>query len=353
MERVELAYARHVLDRPGGGFATTDWRGRFVALQREGVAAALAGGPPPHHAGPLQFRPGSMVSLVSHHGLHRGRAIAGLRQQGALFVPAVHDLIPLEFPDTTRWLQRRMARARMRNVGRLADAVLVFSQAVRRSLAGWLGTQGLPMPPCLVAPLGLDLPAAAAAPGRPYFLCIATIEKRKNHAMLLEAWRRLGPAAPKLVLVGRRSFGAADALRLLPGLPMVEERGHCTDAELATLLAGAHALLLPSQAEGFGIPVAEALAAGTPVIASDIPALREVGRGVPDHLPADDAAAWAAMVTAYAADASSARADQLGRMESWHPPAWPVHFAAVEAFLESLAAAPPHSHLFKHQTEEG
>lgn len=347
MERVELAYARHVLGRPGGGFAATDWRGRIIGLSRDAVAEALAGGPAPPLDGPLRLKPGTIFSIVSHHGLHRGHAIAALRGQGARFVPAVHDLIPLEFPDTTRWLQRRISRVRMHNVGRLADGVLVFSQAVRGSLARWLDGQGLVPPPCQVAPLGLDLPAASAAPALPYFLCVATVEKRKNHAMLLEAWRHLGPDAPRLILVGRRSFGAAEALRLLPGLPMVQERGHCTDAELATLLGGARALLLPSQAEGFGIPVAEALAAGTPVIASDIPALREIGQGVPDHLPPDDPAAWAALVTAYAAENSAPRSAQLARMPGWQPPAWPAHFAAVEAFLEGVAGMAPQAHLLR------
>ena len=340
MERVELAYARHVLDRPGGGFASTDWRGRFVALPRDEVAAALSGGAPPRDAGPLRVVTGAVFSIVAHHGLHRSRAIAGLRRQGARFVPAVHDVIPLQHPDTTRWLQRRMMRARILNVGRLADGVLLFSQSARSSLADWLAGEGLAMPPSVVTPLGLDLPVAAATPGAPYFVCIATIEKRKNHAMLLEAWRRLGPAAPRLLLVGRRSFGAAEALRLLPGLPMVEERGHCTDAELATLVAGARALLLPSQAEGFGIPVAEALAAGTPVIASDIAALREIGQGVPEHLPVDDAAAWAAMVAAYMPSDSRPRMAQLSRLAGWRPGGWPAHFTAVEAFLRSLARRP-------------
>lgn len=344
MERVELAYARHLLDRPGGAFAAMDWRGRLRDISPAALRSALAGGPPPVPQGPLAWPAGCIVSMVAHHGLHRGRAIARLRAQGARFVPAVHDLIPLELPDSTRWVQRRLTLARMRNVGQQADGVLVFSQTVRQSLLDFLARHGLPSPPILVAPLGLDLPVAARpAPGPPYFLCIATIERRKNHAMLLEAWQRMGPTAPRLVLVGRRSFGAGRALRLLDAgaLPMVEERGFCTDAELAALLAGAHALLLPSQAEGFGIPVAEALAVGTPVIASQAPALRETGQGVPDHLPADDPAAWAERVTGYAQAGSPERAAQMRRMASYRPPGWPAHFEAVEAFLKGLAPRPP------------
>lgn len=341
MERVELAYARHLLNRPNGYFAGTDWRGAFCALPRDAVAALLAR-PEASSAralrrnmrSPLAIAPGTVFSLVAHEGLHRGHAIAGLRAQGALFMPAVQDLIPLDLPDSTRWLQRVMTRIRLAQVGRLADGVLLSTEAVRASLARRLGAA---MPPSLVAPLGLDLPPATAPPGG-HFLCIATIERRKNHAMLLKAWRRLGSTAPPLILVGRRSFGAGEALALLDSgaLPMVQERGHCPDAELASLLAGARALLLPSQAEGFGLPLAEALAAGVPVIASDIPALREIGRGVPEHLPADDPTAWASMVRAYAAPTSPARAAQFARIRGWRAPSWPAHFHKVESFLHAL-----------------
>jgi glycosyltransferase involved in cell wall biosynthesis len=357
MERVELAYARAVLARPGGAFCGTDPFGRFVLIPRDDVAALLApGADMPALAGRIArrlllgshrallavaARPGAVFSIVSHHGLQRRRAIAALRRAGARFVPAVIDIIPLEHPTTTRWLQRRMTRARMLGVGHEADGVLLCSHSVRTSLEKWLAAQGLAMPPALVAPLGLDLPARASltTDGTPYFICVATIERRKNHRMLLEVWRSLGPEAPRLILVGRRSFGAKQDLALLDSGALggaVEERGHASDAELVELLAGARALLLPTLAEGFGIPVIEALAAGVPVICSDIAVLREVGGAVPEYLPPTDAPAWAAMISAYAQPDSPARTAQLVRLAGWSPPAWPSHFAAVDAFLEAL-----------------
>jgi len=65
-----------------------------------------------------------------------------------------------------------------------------------------------------------------------------------------------------------------------------------SDQELAALYAGARVVLVPSRAEGFGLPVLEAMAAGVPVVASDIPALREVGGGLASHVPPDDLAGW-------------------------------------------------------------
>ena len=163
--------------------------------------------------------------------------------------------------------------------------------------------------------------------------------------MLLDAWARLGPGAPRLILVGRRSFGAGEALALLDSGALgdrVEERGHACDGELAALLAGARALLLPTLAEGFGIPVIEALAAGVPVLCSDIAVLREVGGVAPEYLPPDNPAAWAAMIAAYTVADSPARAAQMARLAGWAPPAWSGHFAAVERFLADLVAGGPH-----------
>jgi len=359
MERVELAYARHVLNRRQGHFAGTDAWGRFGLIAAEDVAAlldALPGGPEAvacvlarirgglSHRALLAVaaRPDAVFSIVGHHGLQRGRAIAALRGRGARFVPAVHDLIPLEHPDTTRWLQRAMTWARLRQVTRQADGVLLFSHAVRGSLSAFMAARGARPPPMLVAGLGLDLPARAAeqAAAAPYFLCVATIEKRKNHALLLDVWQALEAEAPLLVLVGRRSFGAGATLaRLDTGQfrGVIEERGHCTDAALASLLAGARALLLPTRAEGYGIPVAEALAAGVPVICSDIAALREVGGAAPEYLAPDDLAGWQAMIAAYAAPDSPYRARQLARIADWQGGDWPSHFAAVENFLMTIA----------------
>jgi glycosyltransferase involved in cell wall biosynthesis len=94
--------------------------------------------------------------------------------------------------------------------------------------------------------------------------------------------------------------------------------------------------LFPSLAEGYGMPLAEALAAGVPVIASDLPVFREIGQGVPELLPPDDASAWYAAVCDYASEDSTRRAAQVARLGAFRVPDWHGHFARIDAFLETL-----------------
>jgi glycosyltransferase involved in cell wall biosynthesis len=86
--------------------------------------------------------------------------------------------------------------------------------------------------------------------------------------------------------------------------------GMVSPGRLAALRAGATAVLVPSRKEGFGLPVLEAMAAGVPVLASDLPALREVGGDAATYLPPDDPAAWAAAITAAAERGPAGRAER-------------------------------------------
>jgi len=261
-----------------------------------------------------------------------------LRRERARFLCLVHDLIPLTHPEYARAGGAEVQQRRVATLDACADTVLTNSDATLDVIRHHLSRPAL-----IAAPLGIDPSPrvdAPPAPGRPYFLCVATIEPRKNHLLLLALWRRfaetLPPAdIPRLVLVGRRGWeneNAVDMLERSPALrPHVEERGALGDRELAFLMAGARALLLPSFAEGFGLPVAEALAAGLPVLCSDLPALREAGGGIPDYLDPLDGRAWAAAIRDYARPGSPARAAQLARLSGWHPPTWDAHLDRVVA----------------------
>jgi glycosyltransferase involved in cell wall biosynthesis len=102
--------------------------------------------------------------------------------------------------------------------------------------------------------------------------------------MILRLWRELiakqGNAAPKLVLVGARGWKNRDAVDLLDGCALLKnhvlEVSGLATPSLKRVMKGARALLMPSFGEGYGLPLAEALALGTPVIASDIPVFREI-----------------------------------------------------------------------------
>ena len=95
---------------------------------------------------------------------------------------------------------------------------------------------------------------------------------------------------------------------------------------------GARALLMPSFAEGFGLPVVEALQLSTPVIASNLPVFREIGDDIPLLLDPGDAGAWLAAVRALCDDGVE-RARQMAAMPAFRAPGWSDHFAGIEAWL--------------------
>ncbi|MGH7031552.1 MAG: glycosyltransferase family 4 protein, partial [Stellaceae bacterium] len=294
----------------------------------------------------------SVYLLVSHYRLEARRALGWLKGYGgARFVCLVHDLIPIEFPEYAKPGQNERHRQRIETAAALGDAIIVGSAAVGDAFRPYLERAGR-APPVLVAPFGWHLPAAASRPEPPaeppYFVCVGTIEARKNHLLLLNLWRRLaaelGPSAPRLVLIGQRGWLTQNVIDLLERCPalrgLVIERNALPDAEMAPLIRGARALLLPSFAEGFGFPVIEALALGVPVLCSDLPALRETGGAVPDYLDPLDGSGWRAAILDYAAPQSRRREAQLRRLAGWRPTRWGDHFAAVRRLIARLAEPP-------------
>lgn len=285
--------------------------------------------------------------LVSHHHLHQPELIeTAQRRLRAAFVCFIHDLIPIDYPEFGRPLEAAKHRRRMETAARFADALIVNSAATRDSMLPFLRRAGRNVP-LLVAPLGVGPPARPAAPGRaerPYFLYIGTIEPRKNHLLLFHIWRRLalemGENTPRLVLVGQRGWENEMVVDVLERSELLRdhivEHNALPDETVRTLTAGARAVLLPSFAEGYGLPVAEALAAGTPVLCSDIPCLREVGGQAPEYLDPLDGLGWAAAIRDYAAAHSPRRAQAVQRIATWSPPAWPRHVDAVLEIIDQL-----------------
>jgi glycosyltransferase involved in cell wall biosynthesis len=232
----------------------------------------------------------------------------------------------------------------------LASAVGIIgnSQATLDSLQSFADNASLSVPMQTAAPLGIEdhlgNAAALKRPERPTFVVLGTIEGRKNHLLLLQIWQRLvqahGMAAPRLLVIGQRGWECAQVFDLLDRREIlrgvVTEVSHCTDAELNGHLTSATALLFPSFAEGYGLPLVEALNAGAPVIASDLPVFREIGQGVPDFLNPLDEPAWEEAILSYAEDGSARRDAQIGRLAGYRAPTWDAHFDHVEAWLAKL-----------------
>ena len=116
----------------------------------------------------------------------------------------------------------------------------------------------------------------------------------------------------------------------------VVELNRCSDDDLAGLIAGARALLMPSLAEGFGLPVAEALAFGTAVIASDLAVFREFAGDIPSYIDPLDGAAWERAILDFAGD-SAERRRQVSATAMFKAPDWTTHFDIVERWVRTLS----------------
>lgn len=320
----------------GGGWAVN----RMTALAR--LTPKLAREPVP-----ARLRQKVYLQVSPHHLDRPERTRKILAREQARFVCLVHDLIPIEFPEHARPNGQGLHRRRMDTISQFADAVIAGSEATRRSFLDYLARDGRSLE-VRVAPLGAEPVSGPVTPQlntSPYFVSIGTIEPRKNHLLLLNLWRRmveeLGPrATPRLVLVGRRGWENENILDMLdrcPGLKgVVEERGHLSDREMWPLVQGARALLMPSFAEGFGLPVIEALKLGAPVLCSDIPAHREIAHPVAEFLDPLDGPSWRRAILDYAAPSSNRRAEQLRRLESWRAPTWEQHVRAALDLIDEV-----------------
>ncbi len=205
-------------------------------------------------------------------------------------VLTVHDLIFRRYPQHHKPLNRWYLNATMPLFCRRADHIIAVSEQTKRDV---MAAYGIPADKITVIYEAADprfrtQPAARVAevrrryglPDR-YLLFVGTIEPRKNLGRLLAAFERLHAAGltDALVIVGKRGWLYDDFFARLEGSPAKQAvlfPGFVPDADLPAVYAGAQALAFPSEFEGFGLPVLEAMACGTPVVCSNTSSLPEL-----------------------------------------------------------------------------
>lgn len=206
--------------------------------------------------------------------------------------------------DPRPWWFRRLAR---RTLGGLRRAAVVFYNS--RRTAEQLLAAGLVRPERLVAaPLGVaaEFTPTAARPvalplavDPPFLLHVGSNIPRKRLDVLLDVFAAVRPRRPGVRLVqvgGPWPTALAERIERLRLGPFVSQVRDLSRQQLAELYRRAAAVLVPSEAEGFGLPVIEALACGAVVVASDIPTLREAGGEAAVYCPVGDVTAWAETV---------------------------------------------------------
>ncbi len=197
-------------------------------------------------------------------------------------VPAVvtiHDLCWLKQPQSMPLTRRLTERNLMPRALRQAAAIAAVSQSTANDIiAQW---PNLADKVSVIHPGKTDFKEGAVGPpDKPYIVCVATVEPRKNHKLLLEAFAQIKHKVPHLlVCIGRQGWGDTRFPDLIERYNLSDRvvwRSHADDDELASYYRGAEFLVTPSIYEGFNLPILEAITCGTPVLASDLAVHREV-----------------------------------------------------------------------------
>jgi glycosyltransferase involved in cell wall biosynthesis len=299
---------------------------------------------------------GALLLHTGHNDAESPALWRNIRWHNLRPVFFVHDLIPLTHPQYCRAGEYERHEQRLRHMLR-GVAVVANSNQTLLQLAEYARNNDLLMPQNTVALLAPPAPFTASfitksstnlgKLGQNYFVVVGTIEPRKNHALLLAVWRDLLSTleldhVPHLVVIGQSGWDCEALEAQLGDTHSFNDRVHwikqCSDTDMLTWLQHARALLFPSFVEGFGMPLAEALSLGTPVIASDLAVFREFSGEVPHYLPSTNVLEWSRAVINYAQTSSGERVAQCKRIERWHLPTWEEHFTKVDTLLETLSA---------------
>lgn len=361
VDRVEVAYLRALTADPAPMFAVARTALGYVLIDRSGARAVLSAlganvwGKPdilsrinprltPSRRLGQSFVRRHAYARCARHKLRRmlvdhlpndftylnvGHSNLNARMFDALGpahkVVLIHDTIPLDHPETQAVGAVDAYAAKLSLVSAHADLVIATSTQCAADVTRHLGRLGR-TPDIIMAHLGVQKPAidpAMRCPKGPYFVTVGTIEPRKNHAMLLDIWDAW-PDAPPLVICGKRGWKNADVFARLDAKPAnIIEHNDLSDFQIAALLDGATAMLFPSNAEGFGLPPAEALALGTRVVCASLPVYREILGISAVYVAANDRYLWENTIKKLAAS------DGLDETPLYIPPTWDAHFKIV------------------------
>jgi glycosyltransferase involved in cell wall biosynthesis len=231
-------------------------------------------------------------------------------QRAGVRATTIHDLVPLHFPELVHPRTLRMHGAKYRNAAATCDVVFANSLFTAADVAEHLR---IPSERIRVAYPGIDRrfnpDGERADLGSPYVLMVSTLEARKNINVVMDAFQLLRQRRPDLLLAV--AGGVAPGETTPAELEGVRLLGFVDDERLAALYRGASAFVYASRFEGFGMPVVEALASGSPTVASSHPSLDEASGQAAFRVDPDEPEAIADALDVAVRQGAERRADGL------------------------------------------
>lgn len=285
------------------------------------------------------------IDSVWNNRMRRSFLLPVLKSRGVRIAVMIYDIIPILFP---QYCDEQTTIRFMDYVGahlQYADLIIANTESTLRDIDALSIRIGSRPIPGVCAPLGADFqqrtdggneidPRARELEGRRFLLCVGTVEPRKNHTFLLEQYKdSLRAAGFSLVIAGRPGWNVDALLTQMRSLDSSDENflyfSDASDDTIDHLYQNAFFTVFPTEYEGYGLPLIESILRGTPVLASDIPVLREVGGEYCDYFSLENKSELHEILIKYDNDpnAYQLRKDSL---KKYAPFSWEM--AAVRVF---------------------
>lgn len=290
------------------------------------------------------------IDSVWNSRLKRSWLFPVLKQKGVKIVTQLYDLIPITHP---QFSHENTCMNFMVYIGaniEYADLIIVSAQATADALDKLCDRLGKPRKKCIVVPLGADFSAQKddtpvdkhikeISKGK-YILMVGTIEPRKNHSLVIDALESsLDKMGIKVIFAGRIGWNVSDLEKRIREHPLLDKSlffaERPNDASIDYLYRNALAVAFPTFNEGFGLPMIEAFLRGTPVIASDIGVLREVGGELADYFDPYDKDSFVKAVKCLAEN-EEAYSQKKEALRSFVPFTWDDSAGAFAAAVKAV-----------------
>lgn len=247
-----------------------------------------------------------VILIAGAFWLHDPSLLLELRQVPQLrIVTFMHDVLIWRYPDYFLPTDRTIWLSAFAQILSMSDVILTSSKYVADEIRSCAMALGLPCPDVLRIGMASTFPTIMSGGpsstvrqlvGERFVLCVGTLEARKNHSFLLDIWDRLhaeyGQAAPRLVFAGKIGWKVAPLVSRMQNLEWGETHflhiDSASDGDLTWLYSHCLFSVYLSLAEGWGLPISESLAHGTPCLAADTASLPEAGGDLALYSPPDD-----------------------------------------------------------------